>query len=210
MCSSFSPGSLTTFPSRHSTQSATGVTTPAGRGKRLKAAQAADTRQAPQSQDEDEFTRRARLSWAKLIRRVYEVDPLLCPFCSAEMKILAFILDFGAAKATAKASSTRPKSPSRWLTRLRRLLISSPNPPDLLAASSHTREPGTRATGDGFKRPTLDLEISPRASTRIRTAVPVLTYAIPQKTKSLLRNERTRRVSRPDRRPHSGTLPADN
>jgi hypothetical protein len=24
-----------------------------------------------------------RLSWAKLIRRVHEVDPLLCPFCGA-------------------------------------------------------------------------------------------------------------------------------
>ena len=34
-----------------------------------------------------------------MIRRVYEVDPLLCPFCGTEMKILAFILAFGAAKA---------------------------------------------------------------------------------------------------------------
>ena len=34
-------------------------------------------------QDGDEFTRRARLTWARLIRRVYEVDPLLCPFCGA-------------------------------------------------------------------------------------------------------------------------------
>ena len=54
-------------------------------------------------QDEDEFTRRDRLSWAKLIHRVYEVDPLLRPFCGAEMKILAFILDFGAAKAIRKS-----------------------------------------------------------------------------------------------------------
>ncbi len=42
----------------------------------------------------DASSRRARLSWAKLIRRVYEVDPLLCPFCGAEMKILAFVVDF--------------------------------------------------------------------------------------------------------------------
>ena len=52
---------------------------------------------------DDEFTRPARLSWAQLIRRVYEVDPLLCPFCGAEMKILAFIVDFGAAKAIRKS-----------------------------------------------------------------------------------------------------------
>lgn len=45
----------------------------------------------------------ARLSWAKLIRRVYEVDRLLCPFCGAEMKILAVILDFATAKAIRKS-----------------------------------------------------------------------------------------------------------
>ena len=71
----------------------------AARGKRRKAAQTRDAAQAPPRQDDDEFSRRRRLSWAKLIRRVYEVDPLLCPFCGAEMKILAFIVDFGAAKA---------------------------------------------------------------------------------------------------------------
>ena len=62
-----------------------------------------DTTQALGRQDDDEFTRHARLTWAKLIRRVYEVDPLLCPFCAAEMKILAFILDFAAAKAIRKS-----------------------------------------------------------------------------------------------------------
>ena len=65
-----------------------------------------DTTQTPPRQDDDEFTRRALApmpSWARLIRRVYEVDPLLCPFCGAEMKILAFIVDFAAAKATAKS-----------------------------------------------------------------------------------------------------------
>ena len=72
----------------------------AARGKRRKAAPAADGTPMPRQQgDTDEPTRRARLSWAKLIRRVYEVDPLLCPFCGAEMKILAFILDFATAKA---------------------------------------------------------------------------------------------------------------
>ncbi len=34
---------------------------------------------------EDAFARPARLTWAKLIRKVYEVDPLLCPFCSTEI-----------------------------------------------------------------------------------------------------------------------------
>jgi hypothetical protein len=54
----------------------------------------------PRREDaDDDFTRQARLSWAKLIRRVYEVDPLLCPFCGAEMRILAFITDFATARA---------------------------------------------------------------------------------------------------------------
>jgi len=35
----------------------------------------------------------AKLRWAALIRKIYEVDPLLCPKCGAEMKIVAFIED---------------------------------------------------------------------------------------------------------------------
>jgi len=85
----------------------------AARGKRRKAAQARDTAQAAPRQDDDEFTRRARLTWAKLIRRVYEVDPLLCPFCGSEMKILAFILDFGAAKAIRKSLKLPAQEPER-------------------------------------------------------------------------------------------------
>jgi hypothetical protein len=71
----------------------------AARGKRRKAAQTGGAAQVPLQQNDDEFTRRSRLSWAKLIRRVYEVDPLLCPFCGTQMKILAFILDFATARA---------------------------------------------------------------------------------------------------------------
>ncbi len=33
----------------------------------------------------------ARRSWARLIRQVYEVDPLLCPGCGGTMKIIAVI-----------------------------------------------------------------------------------------------------------------------
>ncbi len=79
----------------------------AARGKRRKAAQAGYTAQTPPRRDDDEFTRRSRLSWAKLIRRVYEVDPLLCPFCGAEMKVLAFIVDFATAGAIRNNSSRR-------------------------------------------------------------------------------------------------------
>ena len=36
--------------------------------------------------------RRLRRSWAQLIRRIYEVDPLTCAECGSEMRILAFLL----------------------------------------------------------------------------------------------------------------------
>jgi hypothetical protein len=35
--------------------------------------------------------RQFRRNWARLIGKIYEVDPLLCPKCQGEMKIIAFI-----------------------------------------------------------------------------------------------------------------------
>ena len=35
--------------------------------------------------------REARKGWAALLKQVYEADPLCCPKCGAEMKIIAFI-----------------------------------------------------------------------------------------------------------------------
>jgi hypothetical protein len=35
----------------------------------------------------------AKAAWAKLIRKVYEVDPLLCPKCGAQMRVIALIED---------------------------------------------------------------------------------------------------------------------
>jgi len=32
--------------------------------------------------------------WAEMIRKVYEVDPLLCPQCGGPMKVIAFLTDF--------------------------------------------------------------------------------------------------------------------
>jgi hypothetical protein len=84
----------------------------AARGKRRKAAPAADGTLMPRQQgDTDESTRRARLSRAKLIHRVYEVDALLCPFCGAEMKVLAFIVDFATAKAIRRSLELPAQEP---------------------------------------------------------------------------------------------------
>jgi hypothetical protein len=37
--------------------------------------------------------RAARYAWARLLARIYEVFPLVCPLCGAEMRIIAFITD---------------------------------------------------------------------------------------------------------------------
>ena len=83
----------------------------AARGKRRKAKREGNTAPAAPSQDDDELTRSARLTSSKLIRRVYEVDPLLCPFCGAEMKILAFIVDFADARAIRRSRDLPDQQP---------------------------------------------------------------------------------------------------
>jgi hypothetical protein len=32
--------------------------------------------------------------WAEMIRKVYEVDPMICPHCGGSMKVIAFLTDF--------------------------------------------------------------------------------------------------------------------
>jgi len=34
-----------------------------------------------------------RKSWARLIHKIYEVDPLVCPACGGAMRVIAFIED---------------------------------------------------------------------------------------------------------------------
>ena len=43
--------------------------------------------------DQGPDARALRRSWAKLIKRIYEVDPLVCPSCGSEMKVIAFITE---------------------------------------------------------------------------------------------------------------------
>ena len=47
-----------------------------------------------EEQDVDGWRRRRKLTWAKLIQKVYEIDPLLCRFCGTEMKIISFITEY--------------------------------------------------------------------------------------------------------------------
>ena len=41
--------------------------------------------------DEPVHRRAARYAWAVLMARIYEVFPLRCPLCGADMRIIAFI-----------------------------------------------------------------------------------------------------------------------
>jgi len=43
---------------------------------------------------EDESPRGLNRSWARLIQKIYEVDPLICPRCGGDMRIIAFIEDY--------------------------------------------------------------------------------------------------------------------
>jgi hypothetical protein len=40
-----------------------------------------------------DFSRAAKAVWARLIQKVYEVDPMSCPHCGAELRLTALIED---------------------------------------------------------------------------------------------------------------------
>jgi hypothetical protein len=94
------------------------------RGKRRRQGEATsgaaprDGEQAPSARarrDHSPDARAFRRSWAQLIKRVYEVDPLLCPSCGGEMRIIAFIIDHDVVDAIlrhlATADAKSPRGP---------------------------------------------------------------------------------------------------
>jgi hypothetical protein len=55
---------------------------------------AAHKKNPSQEPDTETISNKAsRQSWARLIQKVYEVDPLVCPKCGSEMKVVAVITD---------------------------------------------------------------------------------------------------------------------
>jgi hypothetical protein len=75
----------------------------ASRGKRRAAARGADPDAADLHHtytpavafppEDPPYRHRARLTWAALLKKIHEVDPSLCVYCGAEMKIIAFITE---------------------------------------------------------------------------------------------------------------------
>ena len=66
-----------------------GLYSNAHRGKIRKAG--AQPSYPPVIEDETPFV--PSKGWAEMIRKVYEVDPLLCPSCGGQMRIISFIED---------------------------------------------------------------------------------------------------------------------
>jgi len=60
------------------------------RGKRKKQAMA----ESDCVIENDGYAKAANKSWARLIKKIYEVDPLVCPKCKGQMRIIAFIEDY--------------------------------------------------------------------------------------------------------------------
>ncbi len=67
-----------------------------GRRRRAEAAGASAELASAAASAEDEVcgeVRVMRRRWRELIKRIHEVDPLVCPKCQAEMRVTAFIID---------------------------------------------------------------------------------------------------------------------
>ena len=68
----------------------------AARGRRrqrgVRVLAAGEEQEAPQpDSDAEHFSRLRRRSWARLLKNIYEVDPLRCPHCGSEMHLIAWI-----------------------------------------------------------------------------------------------------------------------
>jgi hypothetical protein len=67
------------------------------RGRRRKGRDASPSTASPDRDAGDVLSPAERLArrrrWAQLVRRVYEVDPLVCPKCGGEMRVISVILD---------------------------------------------------------------------------------------------------------------------
>ena len=56
------------------------------------AACAADAQADTHNSDNSDVSKEARSTWARLLKKIFEVDPLLCT-CGARMRIISFITD---------------------------------------------------------------------------------------------------------------------
>lgn len=95
------------------------------RGERAKKALPHDGLFLPSSGETPatEFAARAKADWARLIRKVYEADPLECPRCKGPMRVIALIEDPGVIRrilehlglwAPLATERSPPLGPANW------------------------------------------------------------------------------------------------
>lgn len=65
----------------------------------------------PAPDEEPPHRRRARLTWARLVKKIYEVDPLLCSYCGSEMKIIAFVVEHASVRRILRHLGRPPQRP---------------------------------------------------------------------------------------------------
>ena len=58
---------------------------------RKKAEAEAACKSSPEVDTQRETPGRCSQTWAMLIKRIYEIDPMVCPKCGGQMKVVAFI-----------------------------------------------------------------------------------------------------------------------
>ena len=61
------------------------------RGKRKKLGEGDAEPEITGEEPDSAYRKKCRANWARLIQKIYEVDPLACPKCGGAMRILAFI-----------------------------------------------------------------------------------------------------------------------
>jgi hypothetical protein len=86
--------------------------------------------ETPDAETASQARQAAKAAWAKLIRKVYEVDPLLCPKCGAQMRVIALIEDHAVIERILS-----------WLGLWDPLPACGPSPPDERAPPALTYHP---------------------------------------------------------------------
>jgi len=87
----------------------------------------------------------ARIRWAVLLARIYEVLPLLCPACLGEMRILAFLTDPGVVRPILRhlpiPEHPPPVAPARGPPQTELLAHDPPSPWDTAHDPQPERDP---------------------------------------------------------------------
>jgi len=83
----------------------------AARGRRQRQQGESSAKPRAVTDPHDAEARQLRLTWSQLIRKVYEIDPLLCPYWGATMRIVAFLVDLASLRRILAHLGFAPQQP---------------------------------------------------------------------------------------------------